>query len=180
MLPHQNRSSSQPPAIGPRATATPVVAPQMPMALARWTRSGKTFATIDRVTGKMTAAPIPATARHAVSSAGDSLPAPASEAAANTASPPSRKRRRPKRSLRLPAASTRAAKARLKASTIHSRSRVEAPSSPTSVGRATLTIVVDTLMTKTARHSTASTAQRRRAGGEADGMVEKIHQMWLR
>ena len=66
-LPHQKCSSSQPPTIGPNATPMPVVAPQIPMAFARSVRSGKTFDRIERVLGNTIAAPIPMTARAAVS-----------------------------------------------------------------------------------------------------------------
>jgi hypothetical protein len=87
---------------------------------------------------------------------GLSLHAPASEAAKNTASPASRNGLRPNLSLSDPAANTSAANARLKASTIQRRSRVDASSSMTRVGSAMFTIVVDTFTTKTAAHRATS------------------------
>ena len=80
MLPHQKRSSSQPPAMGPVAIPTPVAAPHSPMALARSPRSVKTFTSSDRVEGNMRAAPSPITARAAMSSLVVPASAPASAA----------------------------------------------------------------------------------------------------
>ena len=57
--PHQKCSSSQPPLTGPAATAMPVTALQMPIALARSLGSRNTFVMIASVAGKMSAAPIP-------------------------------------------------------------------------------------------------------------------------
>ena len=68
MLPHQKRSKSHPPTIGPMAMPTPVVAPHSPMALARSPRSVKTLTSNESVDGNMSAAPSPMTARAAMSS----------------------------------------------------------------------------------------------------------------
>ena len=65
--PHQKCSSSQPPVTGPRATARPVVADQMPMALARSVGSVNTLDRIARVAGNTSAAPMPIAARAAIS-----------------------------------------------------------------------------------------------------------------
>src|SRR6516162_11549581 len=62
MLPHQYRSSSQPPAIGPSATPTPALAPHTPIASVRARRSVKTLVSSDRVAGNIIAAPSPITA----------------------------------------------------------------------------------------------------------------------
>jgi hypothetical protein len=109
-LPHQKCSSSQPPLIGPRATPSPVMAPHNPMARARSPRSVYRLEMIDKVAGKITAAPTPITARTAISAPGLSTSPPTVVAHPNTASPVSRAPLRPYRSLRLPAASTKAAK----------------------------------------------------------------------
>ena len=68
---------------------------------------------------------------------------------------------RPNRSLRLPPAKTNAEKVSWYASTTHCSPLVVEPSSRTSVGNATFTIVPSTLIAKTAMHSTANTLQRR-------------------
>ncbi len=117
-----------------------------------------TLARIDRVTGYTIAAATPATARHAMSPVEPLLSAPPTDAIKNTPSPMSSIGRRPKRSLSEPPASTRAANAKLNASTIHSRSRVDAPISVASVGSAILMIVVETFTTNTAIQSVMSTA----------------------
>ena len=113
MLPHQKRSSSHPPTMGPRAIPTPVVAPQSPMALARSLRSVKTLTSSERVEGNMRAAPRPMTARAAMSSVVVLTEAPARLPSANTERPTRRVPLRPRRSLKLPAASTNAANTRL-------------------------------------------------------------------
>ena len=116
------------------------------------------MARIDRVTGYTIAAATPATARQTMRVVESLLSAPPIDAIRNTPKPMSSIGRRPKRSLNEPPASTSAANARLKASTIHSRSRVDAPISVASVGSAMLMIVVETFTTNTARHSVISTA----------------------
>ena len=113
MLPHQNRSSSHPPTMGPAAMPTPVVAPHSPIARARSPRSVNTLTSSDSVAGNISAAPAPMAARAAISSLVVAENAPARLAAANSSRPMSRAPLRPNRSDRLPAASTRAAKARL-------------------------------------------------------------------
>ena len=112
-LPHQNCSRSHPPTIGPMAMPTPTVAPQSPIAFARSRRSVKTFEISDSVAGKMRAAPRPITARAVISSPDEVPKAPARLAAPNSPRPARSMPLRPSRSLRLPAASTRAAKTRL-------------------------------------------------------------------
>ena len=99
--------------MGPVAIPTPVVAPHSPMALARSPRSVKTFTSSERVEGNMRAAPSPITARAAMSSLVVPASAPATLPAAKTPRPASSMPLRPWRSLRLPAASTRAANTRL-------------------------------------------------------------------
>ena len=106
-------SSSQPPKIGPSAIAAPVVAPHSPIARARSPRSVNTFVSIDNVAGKTIAAPSPITHRAAISAPGVDVSPPATLASPNTASPVSNMPLRPRRSLRLPAASSEAANTRL-------------------------------------------------------------------
>ena len=53
--------------MGPSAIARPVLAPQIPIARARAARSVKTFVMIESVVGKIIAAPMPITARVAIS-----------------------------------------------------------------------------------------------------------------
>ena len=113
MLPHAKRSKSHPPTIGPMAMPTPVVAPHSPMAMARSPRSVKTLTSSESVEGNMSAAPSPMTAREAMSSPVVAEIAPARLAGAKTARPMSSVPLRPRRSLKLPAARTRAAKTRL-------------------------------------------------------------------
>src|SRR5437773_1934380 len=62
MLPHQNRSSSHPSAIGPSAIPTPALAPHTPMASARSRRAVNTLVSSDSVDGNIIAAPSPITA----------------------------------------------------------------------------------------------------------------------
>src|SRR6266478_6629734 len=116
---------------------------------------------IDSVAGKISAAPTAITARTATSPAGVFTSPPTAEAAPNTASPDSSAPLRPKRSPRLPPASTSAANVRRYAATTHCSWLVVAPSSRTSDGNATFTIVVSRLIVNAARHSTARAAPRR-------------------
>ena len=106
-------SSSQPPTMGPRAIATPAMAPHRPMARARSRRSVKTLEMSERVAGKVMAAPRPMTARAAISWAGLVVNPPARLAAPNTVSPASSIPLRPNRSDRLPKVSSSAANTRL-------------------------------------------------------------------
>ena len=109
----ENCSSSQPPTTGPVATPMPVAAPQMPRAAARSFRSVNALAMIDSVAGKITAAQTPAATRVATSAPAESTIAEAALASPKPSRPRISAGRRPNRSDRLPAASTRAAKARL-------------------------------------------------------------------
>ncbi len=79
--PQSVASTIAPPMIGPTATDAPVAAPQMPMAWARSTRSGKTLEMIDSVVGKTTAAPSPASARPKISHPGSGAKADSTDAA---------------------------------------------------------------------------------------------------
>src|SRR5207253_174985 len=90
MLVQLNCSSSQPPTIGPSATAAPMVAPQRPIARARSPRSVNTFEISDRVVGKIIAAPRPMKQRATISCPGLLVRPPATLARPNTARPASR------------------------------------------------------------------------------------------
>ena len=65
--PYQKCSSSAPPTIGPKATAMPDVAPQIPSAFCRSDGSGKTLVRMARLAGKMKAAATPMSARVVIS-----------------------------------------------------------------------------------------------------------------
>ena len=153
MLRQSNSWSSQPPTIGPSAIAAPVIAPHRPIASARSRRSVNTFVSSDSVEGNTIAAPTPITARAAISVPGLSVSPPARLARPKTESPASSIPLRPNRSERLPAASTDPANSRLNASTTHCSCELDACSSRTSVGSATLTIVVSRLITNAANSS---------------------------
>ena len=107
--PHQKCSSSQPPVTGPRATARPLMAAQMPMAAARSFGARNTLTRMARVAGKMRAAPMPIRARQAMSWPGSPDQAAPAEKPAKSTSPTIRAPLRPQRSPRLPAASKRPA-----------------------------------------------------------------------
>ncbi len=146
--------------MGPAATAMPLTALQMPMAAARSGPWRKTFVMIARVAGKISAAPMPMSARLMMSPC--ALPIePASAEVAPKATRPARSARlRPNLSPRPPAARSRPVKTSRYESTIHCSWRVVAASSSASVGSATLTIVPSSTVTNTARHITARVAQR--------------------
>ena len=110
--PHQKRSSSAPPTIGPIATPRPTAPAHSPMARAR-SRGSKTFEMIDRVAGMIAAAPTPISARAPMSCPGLCAYAEASEARPNKASPMARNRLRPNRSPSTPKLNSRPAKTRV-------------------------------------------------------------------
>ena len=108
--PHQNRASSRPPAIGPIAMPSPMVAAQAPMARARSAGSRNTSLTIDSDAGIVSAAPAPITARHAISRSTEPENAAPIDPAAKTPRPMRKNRLRPNRSARLPPTSSSPAK----------------------------------------------------------------------
>ena len=65
--PHQKWSSRNPPVTGPSATAIPATPDHRPMASARSRASVNTLVRIERVAGMISAAPMPMTARAAMS-----------------------------------------------------------------------------------------------------------------
>ena len=153
MLRQSNCWSSPPPTIGPSAIATPVIAPHKPIARARSPRSVNTFVSSDKVEGNTIAAPKPITVRAAISAPTLSVSPPARLARPKTDRPASSIPLRPNRSERLPKASTDPANTKLNASTTHCSCELDACSWRTSVGRATLTIVVSRLITNAANSS---------------------------
>ena len=90
---------------GPRATAMPVQADQMPMAAARSLRSVKTLTRIASVAGKTNAAPMPISARAPMSWVDVVATAARADVMANSTSPSCRASLRPKRSPKCPNAS---------------------------------------------------------------------------
>ena len=113
MLDHENSCSSHPPTIGPSAIATPAVAPHSPIARARSLRSVKMLAINDSVAGNTIAAPSPIAQRARISWPALAARPPRIALMPNTASPARSIPLRPKRSLRLPDISRRAANTRL-------------------------------------------------------------------
>ena len=110
MEPHQNRASSRPPAIGPMAMPSPMVAAQAPMARARSAGSRNMSLMIDSEAGIVSAAPAPMTARQAISRSTEPENAAPADPAAKTARPMRKNRLRPIRSARLPPTSSSPAK----------------------------------------------------------------------
>jgi hypothetical protein len=94
---HDQPLVTAPPTSGPRATAAPPIAPQMPRAALR--RSGGTEA-LSRVSdsGMIMAPPAPWMARASTSTEMLGAMAASADAAVNTAMPRTKMRRRPKRS----------------------------------------------------------------------------------
>jgi hypothetical protein len=107
---HLTFSTSQPPAVGPSASASPETPAQMPMAFAR-SLGGKVTVRIDREPGMSSAAPTPWMARKEMSCPVDWARPHANEASVNTARPATNTRFRPKRSPAIPPVSSRDAKA---------------------------------------------------------------------
>src|SRR5262249_14411648 len=85
--PHPNCESSTPPNTGPSAIPRPAIADHTPRARPRSLGSVKTLVTTATDVGRISAAPIPMTARHATSAAALADQAAAKEAAPNTISP---------------------------------------------------------------------------------------------
>ncbi len=107
--PQKKCSSRKPPVTGPSATARPLVAAQIEMAVARSRASGKPFTRIASVAGKINAAPIPMAALQAISWLGVVAIAARIEVAPNAAMPIISVPLRPERSPMLPAAISRPA-----------------------------------------------------------------------
>ena len=147
------------------ATPSPDTPAQMEIALRRSSASAKTLVRIDRVAGMMNAAPKPCTARMAITCSGVDACEQANDPTPKITRPMTRTGFRPRRSPVLPAISRKPAKTIVYASTIHCSWLEVAPSSRTSVGSATLTIVPSMPTTASARQRTPSTHQRRGSAG---------------
>ena len=132
--------TSQPPRRGPAAVVTPDSPAQAPMA-APWSSSAMAVRSTARLPGRRTAAAPPWEARATVkASVLDTRPQTA-EAAANQATPRTKIRRWPKTSPRVPPRRRKALRVRRKASTVHWRPAMLAPSSRCSAGSATVRAV---------------------------------------
>ena len=152
-------SISQPPATGPMAMPRPDTPAHTPIAFAR-SSAGKTAVMIDSVEGMMNAPPTPIRARVAISIAGEVASAERPEPRPKTARPKLSARLRPKRSPRAPAVSSRPAKTSMYASTIHCSWELDAPRSCSSVGSATLRMVLSSPMTSSDAERTTRVHQR--------------------
>ena len=93
--PHQKCSRSQPPRMGPAATDSPATPDHAPIAAARSFGSTKTLVRIASVAGKISAAPMPISARAAMSASALSTSPARTEVAAKASSPTTSARRRP-------------------------------------------------------------------------------------
>ena len=113
MDPYQKCSSNAPPTTGPKATAIPDVAPQMPSAFCRSDGSGKMLVKMARLAGKMNAAATPMSARAVMSDPVECDTAAAAENRPKKTRPTCIVPLRPKRSPMPPPASSSPAKARL-------------------------------------------------------------------
>src|SRR5437764_9195218 len=172
--PHQYRSSSAPPTTGPMATASPTAPAHTPMARAR-SRGSNTFEMIDSVAGRTAAAPMPMTARAAMSWLGSWAYAEASDARPNSPRPASRTSRRPYRSPSTPAVNSRPAKTRVYELTDHSSWLWLAPSpwrGSAMVRMATLRTVLS--RTTTSRLTTSTPRMAHRRGCPVFGMGSMV------
>ena len=113
MDPYQKCSSRAPPVIGPKATAIPEVAPQMPSAFCRSLWSVNTVVRMASVAGKMKAAATPISARAAIRVPVAWLAAAAAEKIPKKTSPTCITPLRPSRSPIPPPARSSPEKARL-------------------------------------------------------------------
>ena len=111
--PYQKCSSNAPPTTGPKATAMPDVAPQMPSAFCRSDGSGKMLVRMARLAGKMKAAAAPIRARALISVPVECAAAAAAENRPKNTRPTCMVPLRPRRSPMPPPARRRPAKARL-------------------------------------------------------------------
>jgi hypothetical protein len=99
------------PRMRPAASALAPTAPHTPSARLRWSGSSNDVVMIDSAAGVTNAAPMPCTARMAISSPGDSAKPPISDAAVNSAMPEANTARRPRTSAMRPPSSSRPAMA---------------------------------------------------------------------
>ena len=149
-----------PPRTGPSATPIPDTPAHTPMARAR-SCPVNVLVRIDNVVGKMNAAPMPISARAAISISGDWASEASPENPPNSSRPIDSAPLRPNLSPSAPAVSSRLANTMMYASMIHCRSEPLAPRSRTIVGSATLRIELSIVMITSDMQRTARVYQRR-------------------
>ena len=156
-----------PPITGPRARPRPVTAAHTPRAQLRVRSSGYRWRSIDRVPGSLAAAPIPITARPAISSAMFVASADMTDPAQKIPAPISMTRLRPNSSDTWPNASIRLANVSAYALITHCRSETLAFRSICTLPSPTATTVLSRNVRNKIVHSTASARSRppRRATG---------------
>ena len=156
-------SVSTPPSSAPEAPPIAPIAPHSPSARLRSAPSGKLVVRIESVAGATIAPPSPCAARAATSVSSFWARPPASEARANSASPPANTSRRPSRSAARPPSSRKPAKASVYAFTTHARLAGVNPRSAAIEGSATFTIETSRMTMNCARQQRTSVRVARRA-----------------
>src|SRR3954470_2831431 len=152
---HDTYSVSAPPTAGPIASAKADTPAHVPIARPR-SCGGKVFEMIERVPGIMNAAPMPWIARAATSRVWLGARPISALDAANTITPPTNMRRRPKMSPSRPPVISSTAKLSVYALTVHSRPEMLAPRSFWIDGSATFTTVLSSMIMNRAKHMAAS------------------------
>src|SRR5258706_9669882 len=135
---HEAWSMKKPPTNGPTIIVIDVNADQVPIALPR-SLSGNVALMMARLPGTMRAAPMPCSARNAISIRMLGASPQAIEPAVNTATPMRKMRLRPSRSPSAPPVSMSAARKSVYASTTHCTSAIVAPMVACSTGSAMFT-----------------------------------------
>ena len=107
--PHQNRSNSAPPTMGPSAAPTTEMLPQIAIAMFRSRTSSNPSRISARVAGIMHAAPTARSARAPIRTSGVGENAATSDAAPKSVRPTRKRRRCPNRSPKVPDPSSRPA-----------------------------------------------------------------------
>ena len=139
---HPAEDTNTPPTRGPRASATPAVPPQIPMALARARGSGKFSVNAAMDSGTTTAAHAPCSPRPAISTFIVGAMAHATDARPNAAVPPNRILRVPNRAPSNPPDKSKQANAKVYESKIHWAAVSPPPRRSVIVGIATGAILV--------------------------------------
>src|SRR5262249_26128059 len=147
-----------PPRSTPTAAPDPPRAPQMPSALLRSAPSSNVVVTIDSAAGEMIAAPTPCTARDAIRTPALEESPQTSDASVNRISPPTKIRRRPRRSAMRPPRSRKPPKVIAYAVSTHCTVDSAIFRSFWIDGIATLTIDTSRIVMKNAVPTTARTS----------------------
>lgn len=158
--PHQKWAMSTPPNTGPPTRPIMATALHAPIALGR-SSSSKTVMRIDSVLGINRAPPMPISTRAKISISALPAQVASTEAAPKTARPMIMTLRRPYRSDRLPAVSSRPAKTSMYDSRIHWMSWALASRSSAIGGTATVRTMLSMTSTSVLRHNTIRISQRR-------------------